>query len=863
MKFKEENIPKELKKRDQWVIWFEKKRNKKLTKLPAAPWSKGHWHQADGTDPKNWTSFKEAKKYAKKREDYGIGFSFSKEGPYTGIDFDNCVNEDNKIENWVSELVEKADSYTELSPSKTGLHIIGRSELEEQITSENPEVEVYPKNRFFTVTGKYLKGKKDIKEIGEVIEEIRKKYKNREEERIDYRGEEKSSLTVMDVLEKYYPDNDLKKHGEGLQGSHPKHGSDTGFNFKIVPEKNVWTCFSASHECGGGPFELLAVFEDIIKCGSWSWKDSTPLVGKKWIQVVQSAYKKNLITRKEAEKLTRKESEEEKEDVKEVPSVVTENFLAETVMNDGLPSFAVWNDGNLKYRDEIEYAGEVYKPYIDETVEKGAVKLPKEAKDYENVNELIDEIKDFINRWVDFSDKFLELSAWYVLLTWVHDRVSTIPYLRFLGDFGTGKTRAVKTIGGICYKAIDTAGATTAAAIERMVERWGGTLMMNEADFKQSDTDTNMVKILNEGFESTGCIIKAHKEKQDQVVVTNPYSPKILATRGKWDDQALESRCLTETMKETDRDDILPILTDEFYEKQQELRDKLLMFRFKNFWKIDENEVKNIWEKVQNKELDRRLIQATINFSILFWNDEEMFGRFNEFLEGYQQELREERSNTHEGRVADCVNKIMKNGGILTPSNIADKLEEEHNYDDVAPSSVGKWLKQLGLNTKVKRVDGGTKRVVKNDVEEILKILERYIPDEVEIASMGGTLENYSDSVTGVTDVSGVTDTSTNNNMKNNVKKKRGKGGNENEAEVSVTSETSVTPVTNNDKSQKELVEEILEAVEMGDFDRDELVDYLVEEKKYDRDRAAGHVDELLRRGKLIEALGGELEKGG
>lgn len=154
---KEENIPRELKETNQWVIWFEKERRGKIAKLPAAPWKTGHWKQVDGTDPENWTTFNEVLEYAKKKEGYGIGFSFSEDGPYVGIDFDNCVDEDGNIENWIGELVEKANSYTELSPSRNGLHIIVKGSLPNgSIQNEKADVEAYEKNRFFTVTGRSL-----------------------------------------------------------------------------------------------------------------------------------------------------------------------------------------------------------------------------------------------------------------------------------------------------------------------------------------------------------------------------------------------------------------------------------------------------------------------------------------------------------------------------------------------------------------------------------------------------------------------------------------------------------------------------------------------------------------------------------
>lgn len=53
------------------------------------------------------------------------------------------------------------------------------------------------------------------------------------------------------------------------------------------------------------------------------------------------------------------------------------------------------------------------------------------------------------------------IAAHYVLLTWVYDAFSDLAYLRFRGDFGTGKTRALLTIGSLCYKPFFASGAST------------------------------------------------------------------------------------------------------------------------------------------------------------------------------------------------------------------------------------------------------------------------------------------------------------------------------------------------------------------------------------------------------------------
>lgn len=56
----------------------------------------------------------------------------------------------------------------------------------------------------------------------------------------------------------------LDRHGRGLQGSHPVHGSDGGMNFRIDPDENKWHCFR--HNTGGDALSLIGVLEGIVKC---------------------------------------------------------------------------------------------------------------------------------------------------------------------------------------------------------------------------------------------------------------------------------------------------------------------------------------------------------------------------------------------------------------------------------------------------------------------------------------------------------------------------------------------------------------------------------------------------------------------
>jgi len=142
---KVESIPEELRVRPQWVVW--KAVGDKPEKVP---YSAGSGRRASSTDLLTWSTFEEALEAYEIGGYAGLGFVFSSADPYTGIDLDDCVDADGEIADWALEIVRYFDSYTELSASGSGLHIIVRGEVPNR---RKGDVEVYSSKRFFTVTG--------------------------------------------------------------------------------------------------------------------------------------------------------------------------------------------------------------------------------------------------------------------------------------------------------------------------------------------------------------------------------------------------------------------------------------------------------------------------------------------------------------------------------------------------------------------------------------------------------------------------------------------------------------------------------------------------------------------------------------
>lgn len=381
------------------------------------------------------------------------------------------------------------------------------------------------------------------------------------------------------------------------------------------------------------------------------------------------------------------------------------------------------------------------KPIVDELELKEAVLLPTKAEDFGTIQEFLREIEDYINTYCDLNPDFVKFASWYVLLTAVTDKLNTVPYLRFLGDTGTGKSRAVDIIGRICYKPMLANACITPAPIYRMINQWNGTLILEEADIRKSDETNEVIKILNAGFERGKPVLRSTKDSPDKIQVLPVFCAKVFATRRRFNDSALEARCLTEITKETQRKDIPPLLPKKAFDEQEKFRNRLLMFRFKYRHTINTDTILN----VDFGELEPRLKQVASSFAVIFSSFPEVLEEFKQVMAKYQVELIEIRSLTFEGQVVasllECMRSHVTNVTNVTDVTITatDIAESECMPSERGqkPNSrtIGKCLKTLGLSTKLVRIENKSMRVINLDPQILMTLIKRYIPlDEQENA---------------------------------------------------------------------------------------------------------------------------------
>ena len=136
-----QNIPEALRNQPNWVCRREK-----------IPFNPRTGCAAKAGQPETRTTFEEAVNALPQYD--GIGFEFDGNG-FIGVDFDHCI-ENGQLAHWVAEWVERFNSYTEISPSGTGIHIICMGTLNGKPSRKRKEVEIYDRARYFTMTGNPL-----------------------------------------------------------------------------------------------------------------------------------------------------------------------------------------------------------------------------------------------------------------------------------------------------------------------------------------------------------------------------------------------------------------------------------------------------------------------------------------------------------------------------------------------------------------------------------------------------------------------------------------------------------------------------------------------------------------------------------
>ncbi|NTV40775.1 MAG: hypothetical protein HGA61_00680 [Candidatus Moranbacteria bacterium] len=384
--------------------------------------------------------------------------------------------------------------------------------------------------------------------------------------------------------------------------------------------------------------------------------------------------------------------------------------------------FAIYKDGVIEKRKSLEVDGIILKPHSSEKdlFKNNVVLFPSEPMEYGTQKELVQEIQSFIHKYLSVSDFFEKIASYYVLFTWIHDDFNELPYLRGLGDYGTGKSRMLQVIGAICYRPIFASGATTVSPIFRILNDFKGTLILDEADFKFSDTTAEMIKILNNGFMKGMSVLRSegNNKKSFDVKAYRVFGPKIIATRSLYKDTALESRMITEDMNlNFPRKDVPYNIPDSFWVEALNIRNKLLMFRFRNKGKSTLN------SKLENRKIEPRLNQIAIPLMSII-DDQEMISAIQKQILEYNEKIKTDRTLNYNYQILDAICELLDDGYIHpTIKQVTERFNKDLGFSEaLTPKRIG-YLIRKTLDIKTEKTRDGY--IVSGSDKEKIEILRK------------------------------------------------------------------------------------------------------------------------------------------
>lgn len=198
------NYPKDIASLRQWICW-RLEPDPKSEKPRKVPYDPKTGRRASSTNPDTWGTLAEAEAAMDKFMFTGLGFVFTDECGLVGVDIDHCRNEDGSWNECATTILEKWPSYTEVSPSGSGLHIFFRGKMPGKGNKNSTSgVEMYAAARYFTMTGNRLEGMPDaIADGAEALPWIHEAYIARKKRAKKAKAAKRTvALTDEQVLEK-------------------------------------------------------------------------------------------------------------------------------------------------------------------------------------------------------------------------------------------------------------------------------------------------------------------------------------------------------------------------------------------------------------------------------------------------------------------------------------------------------------------------------------------------------------------------------------------------------------------------------------------------------------------------------------
>jgi hypothetical protein len=224
--------------------------------------------------------------------------------------------------------------------------------------------------------------------------------------------------------------------------------------------------------------------------------------------------------------------------------------------------------------------GKILAPLTNVVIANSWCRVPTHFSDPEPVERLALDIHDWLRHVVDLSYPGYHLAVCYILLTWIYDTLSSIPYLRILGPAGSGKGRFIETVGQICYHPVVIGADPTPADLLRLPGLYHCTLCIDEGASISGEEQSKVTSIINSGYRRDKPAWRSRREGDPyEIIPYDIFCPKIIACRLRYEDAGLERRMLTIHTLPTMRRDIPRQPQPQWQERIDNFQSRLLRYR--------------------------------------------------------------------------------------------------------------------------------------------------------------------------------------------------------------------------------------------------------------------------------------------
>lgn len=230
------NIPRELKRRDRWVC---------VSEATKRPFSALDGSPASSTDRTTWAAYTEALCALRAgRCDY-LGYVFAEGDGMVAVDIDHCFDECGFLTDEAQEAITDCATYTEISKSGDGIHMIGLGDLPFGGANNRKGWEIYKTSRYFILTGNVI-GEGELRHMQGAIDAILADHFSDQIEQTK-KGDSRGPCIWEPIW-----DENISKHSISISADYPPI-SPGSRHLSLVSFCGQW------HSAGAAPSAVLAM----------------------------------------------------------------------------------------------------------------------------------------------------------------------------------------------------------------------------------------------------------------------------------------------------------------------------------------------------------------------------------------------------------------------------------------------------------------------------------------------------------------------------------------------------------------------------------------------------------------------------